>query len=110
MKVSLRVKELVDASGVGKQELASQTGIDADTLSRIYNGESVEMDLTALGSLAQFLGVLPNELIAEVAEPQQSVIDTGEMPRSIDVPVQGLDEVKKERTDPNDPATESQRL
>ncbi len=110
MKVSLRVKELVDARGLNAQELASQTGVDAETASRIYNGESVEMDLTTLGALAQLLGVLPNELVAEVEEPQQSVIDTGEMPRSIDVPTQGIDEIKKERTDPYDPATESQRL
>jgi transcriptional regulator with XRE-family HTH domain len=109
MKVSLRVKELSDARGWSAQDLASQSGLDAETVSHIYSGQSVEIDLTTLGALAQLFDVLPNELVDEVEEPQPSIIETGERPRSIHVPEQDLDDVTKGRSDDLDPTTDARQ-
>jgi transcriptional regulator with XRE-family HTH domain len=108
--VALRVRELAEERGLDLQEMASRTGLDPETAERLYNGEPVEIDLTTLGRLSELFGVLPNELVAEVIEPQPSVIDTGEMPRSVDVHTQDLDEVKKEPTGAFDDSSKAERL
>ena len=110
LKAALRVRELAQARGWDAQQLASQAGLDVETARRIFNGEAVELDLTQLGHLAQLLGVLPNELVTEVVEPQPSVADGAEPPRSIEVPVQGSDQIKKDPTDIYDPESPAQRL
>jgi transcriptional regulator with XRE-family HTH domain len=110
MKVELRVRELASGRGWGARELASQAGLDVQTAQAVMAGEAVEIDLTTLGHLAQVFDVLPNELVTHVEEPQPSIIETGVAPRSIHVPVQDMDQIKKEPTDPLDPATPAERL
>jgi DNA-binding Xre family transcriptional regulator len=95
VKLALNVKDLADARGLSPQELASQTGVDENLVSALYNGEEVDLDLTTLGHISTALGVLPNEVVADVIEPQQSITDGVPMPRSIDVPVQTMDQIKK---------------
>jgi len=96
MKLALNVKDLADARGWNAQEMASQTGLDEKTVSALYNGDDVELDLTALGHLATALGVLPNEIVANVIEPQPSIADGAPMPRAVSVPEQTLDQVKRD--------------
>ncbi len=110
MKVALRLNELAAARGLDAQALTSRAGLAPDMAQSLFAGEAAEIDLPTLGRLAELLGVLPNELVAEVQEPQQSVIDGAEPPRSIDVPVQTMDEIKKGPTDPYDPETPAERL
>lgn len=110
MKVALRLDQLAAGKGVDAETLAAQTGVTSDVAQSLLAGEPTEIELSTLSRLAELLGVLPNELVAEVEEPQQSVVDGAEPPRSIDVPGQGMDEIKKEPTDQYDPETPSERL
>jgi DNA-binding Xre family transcriptional regulator len=110
MKVALRLDEMAAAHGLDAQSLAAQAGVTPDVAQGLLAGEAVEIELSTLGRLSELLGVLPNELVAEVEEPQQSVADGAEPPRSIDVPKQGMDEIKKEPTDQYDPETPAERL
>jgi DNA-binding Xre family transcriptional regulator len=110
MKVALRVEQLRAGHGLDAQTLATMTGLAPDIAQRLFAGEAAEIDLATLGRLAELLEVLPNELVAEVEEPQQSVVDGAEPPRSIDVPTQDMDEIKKEPTDQYDPETRIERL
>lgn len=86
MRVSLRVRELADARGWDVAELARQAGVDPRTAQSMYAGEPVEMDLATQGQLAQALGVLPNDLVAQVEEPQPSAMDAP-APRDESVPL-----------------------
>lgn len=110
MKVALRLDQLAAGNGVDAQTLATQTGVSSEVAQSLLAGEPTEIELSTLSRLAEMLGVLPNELVAEVAEPQQSVADGAESPRSIDVPGQRTDEIKKDPTDQYDPETPSERL
>ena len=94
MKAVLRLKELVDARGLNIRDLASQAGVDLETAQRLYDGQSTELDLTALGHLAQALGVQPPELLQEVEEPQPSVLEGADAPRDEVVPTQAGVETK----------------
>ncbi len=97
MKVALRLNELMAARGLDAQTLSAQVGLTPDVAQSLFAGEPAEIDLPTLDRLSQVLGVLPNELVTEVEQPQPSVLDQAEPPRSIDVPVQGMDEIKKDR-------------
>lgn len=110
MKVALRLDQLTAGNGLDAETLAAQTGVTSEVAQSLLAGESTEIELSTLGRLAEMLGVLPNELVAEVDDPQQSVIDGAESPRSLDVPTQGMDEIKKDPTDQYDPETPAERL
>lgn len=110
MKVALRLDQLAAGHGVTAESLAAQAGITSEVAQSLLAGEPTEIELSTLSRLAEMLGVLPNELVAEVEEPQQSVVDGAASPRSIDVPGQGMDEIKKDPTDQYDPETPSERL
>ena len=97
MKVALRLNELMAARGLDAQTLTSQVRLTPDVARSLFAGEPAEIDLPTLDRLSQMLGVLTNELVTEVEQPQPSVLDEAEPPRSIDVPVQGMDEIKKDR-------------
>ncbi len=83
MKVTLAVKDLVDARGWDLAGFAQQAGIDPETARHVYAGHSTELDLPAHARISQALGVLPNEILARVEEPQPSAADA-EAPRTID--------------------------
>ena len=111
MKLALRVKELVDSRGWNLQDFVSQTGLDAETAQRLYQGQSTQIDLSTLGKLCELFGALPNEIVVRVDEPQPSVAEGAPMPRSIDVPVQGIDEVNKARPELKDgPGSDADRI
>ena len=95
MKVALRLKEAMAARGLDAQTLAGQAGLTPDVARSLFAGEPAEIDLPTLDRLARVLGVLPNELVAEVEQPQPSVLDQAEPPRSSAVPTQDMDEIKK---------------
>ena len=100
MRLSTRVKELVDQRGWSMQEFANAVGVDQATAERIYSGQSAEMDLATLSSLSQALGVTPPEIVAQVQEAQPSIGDAPS-PRDPDVDVQTMDQVKKTPPEPN---------
>src|SRR4051794_32059715 len=110
MKVALRVDQLAAGHGLDAQSLASQAGVTPEIAASLLAGQPVQIELSTLSTLSQMLGVLPNELVAEVDEPQQSVVDGAASPRSIDVPAQPMDEIKKDPTDQYDPETPAERL
>lgn len=109
MKVALRVDQ-VTGSAVNAQSLAAEAGITSEVAQSLLSGEATEIELSTLGKLAEMLGIMPNELVAEVEEPQHSVIDGAKSPRSIDVPDQSMDQIKKDPTDQYDPETPAERL
>jgi hypothetical protein len=91
MKVILAVRELVDARGWDVAEFARLTGLDEETAGRAYAGQPVELELADHGRISEALGVLPNEIVAGVEEPQPSAVDAP-APRSIAAPVDELPE------------------
>src|SRR5688500_6531957 len=84
VKVAVRIKELVDERGWNAQQLAQTIGTDEQTARSLYDGQPTELDLAALGHLAEALGVTPPEIVAEVQEKQPSV-EVAPSPRSIAV-------------------------
>lgn len=72
MRVTLAVKELMDARGWDVAELARQAEIDPATAESIYAGRSTEMDLATHSKVSEVLGVLPNEILVSVEEPHSS--------------------------------------
>lgn len=58
----LNVKNLLDAKGKTQYWLAKQTGISANNVSKIYNGETVNIRLDTINKLCQALECTPCEL------------------------------------------------
>ena len=85
MKVTLAVRELVDARGWDVAEFARQAGLDEETARQAYVGQPVELELADHGRISEALGVLPNEILAGVEEAQPSAADAP-APRSIEAP------------------------
>ena len=85
MKVTLAVRELVDARGWDVAEFARQAGLDEETAGQAYAGQPIELELADHGRISEALGVLPNEILAEVEEAQPSAADAA-APRSIEAP------------------------
>jgi hypothetical protein len=96
VKVKLDVRNLIDAQGLSVDEFVSRAGLAPDVGKAVYDGQEVEIDLTALSRIATTLGVLPNEIVSEVEEPQPSTADGAAPPRDLGVPEQTLDEIKKD--------------
>jgi hypothetical protein len=85
MKITLQVQPLVDARGWTVDEFARQAGLDPATAESVYAGRSTELDLAAHSRISAALGVLPNEILASVEEPQDSAAVVPE-PRTLDTP------------------------
>lgn len=58
----LNVKNLLEAKGKTQYWLAKQTGISANNVSKIYNGETVNIRLDTINKLCQALECTPCEL------------------------------------------------
>lgn len=58
----LNLKNLLDAKGKTQYWLAKQTGISANNVSKIYNGETVNIRLDTINKLCQALECTPCEL------------------------------------------------
>lgn len=58
----LNLKNLLDAKGKTQYWLAKQTGISANNVSKIYNGETVNIRLDTINKLCEALGCTPCEL------------------------------------------------
>ena len=85
MRVTLAVRELVDARGWDVAEFARRAGLEEATARGAYEGESTELDLAAQGRIAEALGVLPNAILGSVEEPQPSATDAP-APRTLPAP------------------------
>lgn len=58
----LNLKNLLDAKGKTQYWLSKQTGISANNVSKIYNGETVNIRLDTINKLCEALGCTPCEL------------------------------------------------
>uniref|UniRef100_UPI004025CE0C helix-turn-helix domain-containing protein n=1 Tax=Lachnospira eligens TaxID=39485 RepID=UPI004025CE0C len=58
----LNVKNLLDAKSKTQYWLAKQTGISANNVSKIYNGETVNIRLDTINKLCEALECTPCEL------------------------------------------------
>lgn len=58
----LNVKNLLDAKGKTQYWLAKQTGISANNVSKIYNGETINIRLDTINKLCEALECTPCEL------------------------------------------------
>jgi hypothetical protein len=58
----LNVKNLLDAKGKTQYWLSKQTGISANNVSKIYNGETVNIRLDTINKLCEALECTPCEL------------------------------------------------
>lgn len=85
MKVTLNVKALVDARGWDAGDLAAQADLPRATAEHLYAGHSTELDLAAEARVCQALGVLPQDILVSVEEPQPSVA-VAPAPRGIATP------------------------
>jgi transcriptional regulator with XRE-family HTH domain len=85
MKVTLHVKPLVDQRGWTVAEFAQQAGLDDATAESLYAERSTEIDLAVQSRVSTALGVLPNEILASVEEPQESAA-VAPAPRTLAAP------------------------
>lgn len=97
MKVALQIKELVDSKGWDVAELARAADIDERVAHDLYNGRPTDIDLASESRLSQALGVRPDEILADVEDPQPSASDAP-MPRSL-----------PDTDGPRDPALENEK-
>lgn len=58
----LNLKNLLDAKGKTQYWLAKQTGISANNVSKIYNGETINIRLDTINKLCEALECTPCEL------------------------------------------------
>lgn len=58
----LNVKKLLDSTGNSQYWLAKQTGISANNISKIYNGETVNIRLDTINKLCSALSCEPGDL------------------------------------------------
>lgn len=58
----LNVKNLLEAKGKTQYWLSKQTGISANNVSKIYNGETVNIRLDTINKLCEALECTPCEL------------------------------------------------
>lgn len=58
----LNVKKLLDSTGNSQYWLAKQTGISANNISKIYNGETVNIRLDTINKLCSALNCEPGDL------------------------------------------------
>lgn len=58
----LNVKNLLDATGKTQYWLSKQTGISANNISKIYNGETVNIRLDTINKLCVALNCKPGDL------------------------------------------------
>lgn len=58
----LNVKNLLDAKGKTQYWLSKQTGISANNVSKIYNGETINIRLDTINKLCDALECTPCEL------------------------------------------------
>ncbi|RHA50480.1 helix-turn-helix domain-containing protein [Lachnospira eligens] len=58
----LNVKNLLDAKGKTQYWLSKQTGISANNVSKIYNGETINIRLDTINKLCEALECTPCEL------------------------------------------------
>lgn len=58
----LNVKNLLDAKGKTQYWLAKQTGISANNVNKIYNGETINIRLDTINKLCEALECTPCEL------------------------------------------------
>ena len=62
MMYKLNVKNLLDTTGKSQYWLAKQTGISANNISKIYNGETVNIRLDTINKLCNVLNCTPGDL------------------------------------------------
>ena len=55
-------KNLLDTTGKSQYWLAKQTGISANNISKIYNGETVNIRLDTINKLCNVLNCTPGDL------------------------------------------------
>ena len=60
----LNVKNLLDSKDKTQYWLAKQTGISANNVSKIYNGETVNIRLDTINKLCSALDCVPGDLFA----------------------------------------------
>lgn len=73
----LNVKNLLDATGKTQYWLSKQTGISANNIGKIYNGETVNIRLDTINKLCHALDCTPGDLFTdgnEKSEPINPVI------------------------------------
>lgn len=58
----LNIKNLLDAKGKTQYWLAKQTGISANNISKIYNGETINIRLDTINKLCAALECTPGDL------------------------------------------------
>lgn len=58
----LNLKNLLDATGKSQYWLAKQTGISANNINKIYNGETVNIRLDTINKLCNVLNCEPGDL------------------------------------------------
>jgi transcriptional regulator with XRE-family HTH domain len=76
--IRLRVKELAEARGLNISQLQRQSGLDLGMVRRYWYNEGTrgplsEVNLIALGKLAEVLGVHPGELIDPDGEEAEEI-------------------------------------
>ena len=60
----LNVKNLLDSKDKTQYWLAKKTGISANNISKIYNGETVNIRLDTINKLCSALDCVPGDLFA----------------------------------------------
>jgi transcriptional regulator with XRE-family HTH domain len=72
MLVRLKVKDIAQQKGVSQRQLSLRSGVDINTVRRIFQHPTTIVTTETLGKLAQVLGVDVSELIESVSdEPPQ---------------------------------------
>lgn len=70
MSVRLKVKEVAKKQGFSQRQLSLRSGVDINTVRRLFQHPDTNVSIVTLGRLATTLNVDVSELIESVPDPE----------------------------------------
>lgn len=67
--IEFRLKEIMEDRGLSRYELSKNTGINYQTLTKLYNGDNKAIQYEILNKLCFFLDCTPGDLLIYTPDP-----------------------------------------
>ncbi len=72
MRVRLKVKEVAAKQGFSQRKLSLRSGVDLNTVRRLFQHPNTNVSVVTLGRLATTMGVDVSELLESIPDEPQS--------------------------------------
>lgn len=75
--VRLKIKEIAEQQGISQRQMSLRSGVDINTVRRIFHNPTTIVTTETLGKLARVLGVDVSALIESVSDNSEDEITSG---------------------------------